>query len=287
MSFLSAKKVTVVIPTYNRCETINKSIDSVLNQTYENVDVLVIDDGSIPPVKLSSKYKDSSRVSILRMVTNSGVSAARNFGMKKSTGDFICFLDDDDEFCVDKIEKQISEMIRVSAQASVTGIKVIRCNKESTVTAGHSRFLSKKDLVKGSTYTGLMIRNTLIQRLEYDSDLMTGEDWDIYIRLQNEVGLYYLSLPLYIYNKSDSGSLTSSAIVDTPEAAEKRNKVVYKHREWLGEKNARIKIAKNYLSYLDKKESKGLWVMLSIKHSGLCATVFILFQKTLSSVFRL
>lgn len=98
-------RVSVVIPTYNRAKTLKRALDSVFAQTFKPFEVIVVDDGS---TDLTSKLLDeySDRVKVIYQ-KNSGVSSARNIGVKNSTGDWIALLDSDDSWKRDKLKKQI------------------------------------------------------------------------------------------------------------------------------------------------------------------------------------
>lgn len=117
--------VSVVIPTYSRNTTLCKAIDSVINQTYKNLEIIVVDDNPADSEwrqsteKLMEQYKKDSRVRYLKNKKNLGGSGARNEGIRASKGDYIAFLDDDDEYLPAKIEKQLecalkSEMTRLA-----------------------------------------------------------------------------------------------------------------------------------------------------------------------------
>ena len=101
--------VSVIIPTYNRADTLERAIRSVKNQTYENIEILVVDDNANNQEarekveKIVSKFKN---VKLIQNKQNLGGGLARNEGIKNANGDFIAFLDDDDEYYPEKIEKQ-------------------------------------------------------------------------------------------------------------------------------------------------------------------------------------
>ena len=99
--------VSVIIPTYNREKTIIRSINSVLNQTYKNIEILVIDDGSIDNTKkLIDKLNNSSVHYFYQH--NQGQNTARNNGIAHSSGDFLFFLDSDDEWLPQMVEKHLT-----------------------------------------------------------------------------------------------------------------------------------------------------------------------------------
>jgi len=99
--------VSVIIPTYNRGKVLSKSILSVINQTHKQLEIIIIDDGSSDNTEsVVSAFKDQ-RITFIRHKENKGVSAARNIGLRIARGNFIAFLDSDDVFLPEKIEKSL------------------------------------------------------------------------------------------------------------------------------------------------------------------------------------
>ncbi len=104
------KKVSVIIPVYNNSPYLGECLDSVVNQTYKNLEIIIIDDKSTDnSLEVIRKYHDK-RIKVISLKKNSGVAIARNNGVKIATGDYICFLDSDDYWVNDKIEKQVKFM---------------------------------------------------------------------------------------------------------------------------------------------------------------------------------
>ncbi|HBP38387.1 MAG TPA: glycosyl transferase family 2, partial [Clostridiales bacterium] len=110
------ERVSVIIPTYKRpVEYLARSIDSVRSQSYENIEIIVIDDSpdsfeSRPDIKKYIESLPAGTVRYLQNPTNIGGSLSRNRGMDQATGDFITFLDDDDEYLPGKVERQVKYM---------------------------------------------------------------------------------------------------------------------------------------------------------------------------------
>ena len=106
--------VSVIIPTYKRSDMLPRAINSVLKQTYENVQVVVVDDNDSNSEyrrcteKQMSFYANDKRVKYIRHCKNSNGAVARNTGIKNADGEIITFLDDDDVYQTDKIKKQVS-----------------------------------------------------------------------------------------------------------------------------------------------------------------------------------
>lgn len=115
-------KVSVIIPTFERFDYLLNAIESVKNQTYKNVEIIVINDGS-----KDNRYKDfkDDGVISINLDKNSreifgvaDIGYVRNFGLRKSTGEYIAFLDDDDCWLPDKLDKQLSLMSTLDVQFS-------------------------------------------------------------------------------------------------------------------------------------------------------------------------
>jgi glycosyltransferase involved in cell wall biosynthesis len=121
--------ITVIIPTYNRDDTIKRAIDSVLNQTYKNLELIIVDDGSTDNTKdVIKKYLKDKRIRYFYK-QNKGVSSARNLGIKKANGEYIAFLDSDDEFEKNKLKVQLEKMIKFNIFFSICNSLEIKNNK--------------------------------------------------------------------------------------------------------------------------------------------------------------
>lgn len=103
--------VSVVIPTYNRVHTLSTSITSVLNQTYKNLEIVVVDDGSEDGTEEYIKGITDKRVRYRKSAMNGGPSAARNTGVELAQGEYVAFQDSDDEWMPDKLERQMELML--------------------------------------------------------------------------------------------------------------------------------------------------------------------------------
>ena len=104
--------VSVIIPTYNRGYCIKRAVESVLNQTYKNLEVVVVDDGSTDNTEEVVSSVNDERVRFVKMPQNGGPAAARNFGVKNARYDIIAFHDSDDVWRYEKLERQMDVMMR-------------------------------------------------------------------------------------------------------------------------------------------------------------------------------
>ena len=99
--------VSCVLTTYNRSKILKRAITSVLNQTYTNIELIIIDDNSKDNTSDVVKIINNKRIKYIRNTSNKGLSYNRNLGASLSKGEFVAFIDDDDEWFPLKIEKQL------------------------------------------------------------------------------------------------------------------------------------------------------------------------------------
>ena len=100
-------KVSVIVPVYNTSLYLEECLNSIINQTYKNLEIIIVNDNSKDnSLEVISKFKDK-RIKLINLKKNVGVAVARNKGVETSTGDYICYMDSDDYWCLDKIEKQV------------------------------------------------------------------------------------------------------------------------------------------------------------------------------------
>ena len=113
----NSPKVSIILPTYNRAHIIEKAIQSVLNQTYQDFEIIIIDDGSKDDTKkiIRGFQEKDNRIKYIRFEENKGAAAARNAGIKMSKGEYITFQDSDDEWLPEKLEKQM-KIIETSSE---------------------------------------------------------------------------------------------------------------------------------------------------------------------------
>ena len=184
-------KVSVIIPTYNRSEYLRKSIESVLKQTYQDYELLIIDDCSTDNTPDVVKEFSDSRVLYFKNLSNEGIAAVRNRGINNSKGEYIAFLDDDDEWiAVDKLEKQISLIESCSQDVGMiyTGYSNIDTNsgkklKEATPKS-RGNVLNEYLIKRFFTTSTLLIRKSCFDNVgPFDESISFGEDYDMYARI--------------------------------------------------------------------------------------------------------
>lgn len=184
--------VSVIIPTYDRDELVVRAVESVLAQTYPRLEVIVVDDCSPTPVRqvLSNARTDLDMVSVYRHGENRGGNAARKTGIDAASGDYLAFLDDDDEWVETKIERQVQRSKETGAGVVYTG--VAQLNGEEVVGTKTPSVTGDVtiDLLGGNfigTFSTVLIRRNLVDEVGYpDENLPSWHDWDYYLRLSEE-----------------------------------------------------------------------------------------------------
>ena len=157
--------VSVIIPTYNRIEYLLQAIESVLSQSYDQLEIIVVNDGSIGDDYLNHKYSDKVKQINLKVNQKSihgyGPGSIRNFGIESSHGEWIAFLDDDDVWLDNKIEKQISSLLISGDEFCSTDALIGngRYDKKSSYPSFLNKFYYEKN-------KKLLYRNYFISRLK-------------------------------------------------------------------------------------------------------------------------
>ncbi|MCM3610420.1 glycosyltransferase [Planococcus sp. MERTA32b] len=191
--------VSVIIPTYRRPVMLRRTIESVLGQTYSNVEVIVVDDNDPwdtsrkETKELMEEYRDNEKVKYLKHPYNKNGSAARNTGIRSASGFYIAFLDDDDEFLPSKLEKQVQRMRATEG----TGVGGVYCNykryskgKFSLSTAHKYQrdegdltadlLMEKNEIGAGSTL--LITKSAAVELAGFDESFQRHQDWEFLLR---------------------------------------------------------------------------------------------------------
>ena len=200
--------VSVIIPTYKRPDVLSRSIESVLNQSYDNYEIIVVDDNDPESEErkrtetIMQSYCDNVKVSYVRHSYNKNGSAARNTGFGMSKGKYIMFLDDDDEFTKDKIQRQVTclEDRDMTWGACYTGY--IRVNSDNEVVARGAEAREGALLVeelKRNLFvhagSNLMVRRCVMEDLNgFDESFLRNQDVEFLVRLLKKYKLAYVDV---------------------------------------------------------------------------------------------
>jgi glycosyltransferase involved in cell wall biosynthesis len=200
-------KVSVIIPTFNRPKFLQAAIESVLKQTFQDFEVIVVNDASDEDVECIVQGFCDNRIKCIRHEINKGEAGARNTGIRHSNGEFIAFLDDDDIWFPDKLKLQMNvlENSPVNVGGVYSGFIAIDCAKQTS----HIRVPTKR----GDIYQDLLLYNAvgtpstvLIRRAcvetagFFDEKIYYGVDYDFYLRIAKHFLFEYIEEPLVQYN---------------------------------------------------------------------------------------
>lgn len=181
-------KVSIIMPTYNRKQIISKSIDSVINQTFENFELIIVDDGSSDGTdefiyKHYAPFLDSKKIKYYKLNHN-GVSAARNAGLNNSSGNIIAYLDSDNQWDCNYLHIMLNELnVHENSNCAYCGVKVNNRVKNKKYVLNNS--FNRKKLLKSNfiDLNGFIHKKQLyINRGGFDTNLKRLVDWDLLIR---------------------------------------------------------------------------------------------------------
>ncbi len=198
-------KISVVIPTYNRSQTLTRAIKSVLAQTYQDFDLWIVDDGSTDSTEQLVKSFSAEHSAIFYLKQdNKGVSAARNFGVSKSSGDWIAFLDSDDEWLPNRLESQV-RMIEANPELPLIHGEEIWVRKGKRV---NPKFIHQKfgghifekclPLCLISPSASLIRRDVLSEVGGFDEDYVVCEDYDLWLKITSLYPVGFISDPIIV-----------------------------------------------------------------------------------------
>lgn len=267
--------VSVVIATYNRASLVPRAIASVLRQTFQDFEIIVVDDGSPDNTKEVVTSIADLRIRYIRHEKNKGLPAGRNTGIRAALGEYIAFLDDDDQWREDKLEKQVSAMATYDAV-------VCAAQASGRLITFHSKpIVSPSDLRRGNQYppSGLMAKAALLKELLFDESLRQGEDWDALIRISQAGTMGYISEPLLLYDDGSHDRMTNTARNLSLTDLEKRMGVILKHETFFGSFWFRHHVARCLLVYFGHREGKLRQLVYTLRRCGVVPTTSALIAK--------
>lgn len=202
-------KVSIIIPVYNAERTISATVDSLLAQTYKNIEVIVVDDGSNDKTaQILNKYENKIRIIHQK---NRGVSSARNRGIEEAVGTYLIFVDADDLCDRDMVESLVHEISLKHVDFVIAGMTKIYINREKEILFGNSLYRGQ-EVIRSNLETILknglnwpvarIYCKRLIQEyhIRFDEKLPLGEDFNFnleYLLCANSVA--YLNKSVYKY----------------------------------------------------------------------------------------
>ncbi len=210
-------KVSVILPTYNRARTLPRAMNSILAQTFKDIELIIVDDGSTDDTTdLLQKYvtKDS-RIKIITQ-ENQGLAIARNNGVEKGSGKYIAFMDSDDACAINRIEVQLNFLLQnpeypacglynlMSIADYYPGVYVATCDKNQ-IYSDNSPFQSKKNLPVLGAYS-LMTKDSFLRIGGYRTQSTIIEDLDFTLRYNNYYTWGCIYEACYFYDAPSTNS---------------------------------------------------------------------------------
>lgn len=213
------EKISIIIPTYNRAAVIGRAILSVLCQTYEDYEVIIVDDGSTDQTQGVVEQIADDRIRCIRLEENHGAGYARNVGIQESKYDYIAFLDSDDEWKRFKLELQIQRMRELPPEAGL-----VYCRMGGERGEGRGRFCVpsyeyKRTLLEGNMFPLLLRRNVigmpavlarrecLVRAGGFRESMSCVEDYELILRIAREWQIGFVEEELVEVHKT-ADSLT-------------------------------------------------------------------------------
>jgi glycosyltransferase involved in cell wall biosynthesis len=202
---MSSTMVSVVLPTYNRAELLRRAITSVLRQTHDQVELLVVDDCSTDETAQVVGSSPDPRVTYLRTESNSGQAAARNLGMEQAIGEWVAFLDDDDEW----LPQHLSSALAAASRAPAAGVvyRPYYVSVDDRV-LDHPIATPAGNVVRAmaSGWVASLTSSLVVRRVHvlpgYDTTVVGVEDFDYWLSLALRTEFAVDPTPLVIVDKS-------------------------------------------------------------------------------------
>lgn len=217
-------KVSIIVPVYNAEKYIDRCIKSIIEQTYKNVEIILINDGSKDSSLsiLRDFEKKDSRITLIDQ-SNKGPSASRNIGIEKSTGDYIAFIDADDNIELNYIEKMVEYAYRLNTDMVVCNYKEVRI--EGDISSNIFTFINDGEAYncdlkcigevlcgRGGLVWGKLLKSSAIKEnnIKFDDNISMCEDLLFSLEfIKNTKRLSRINDYLYIHNKYNDESITA------------------------------------------------------------------------------
>ncbi|MFE5324758.1 glycosyltransferase family 2 protein [Paenibacillus sp. NPDC056579] len=220
--------ISVILPTYNREKVLLRSINSILNQTYREIELIVIDDNSNDNTENLIKEIKDDRIIYIKQDRNYGASVARNKGIEIARGEYVAFQDSDDEWFPTKLEEQLeflkttnSDVVFCSYCRNTNGLKEIIKPPMFRMEEIHQKILWGNFI---GTPTIFSKRQCFVNE-QFDCNLSRFQDWEVMMRITNKYKVVFLDkILINVYVQTDSITNNYSKAVDSLKLIIKKNK---------------------------------------------------------------
>ena len=245
-------KVSIVLPTRNGARYIRQAIESCLSQTHQDIELMIVDDGSTDETpQIIGSYRDE-RIKYLRHEKNKGLPAALNTGFSYSSGDYLTWISDDNLFARDAVERMLAFL--GSKQCSFVYCDYYKFRDDDISRTALFRTPRRVDPKKiGPCF--LYARQVKEVVGDYDPEAFLAEDYDYWIRVSKKFIMCHLNEPLYFY-REHAGQLYSSRYCDV-----KATEFLVRIRHDVSS----VEQTKNMVLSLLARESKGLFILNIIR----------------------
>lgn len=277
--------VSVVICTFRRPHLVVRAIKSVLSQTYTNIEAIVVDDASRDETGAVVRAISDLRLRYIEHEGNKGLPAGRNTGIEAARGEFVAFLDDDDEWMRNKLKRQLHFLISQGCDAVLCGA----VRSDGNIRLFGRSLVTRNDLRRGNPFlpgSGLLARKTILSKLRFDESLRQGEDWDMLIRISQDYQIGYVNEVLYTVDTGEHQRMTNEARSLAGKELEKRTAIYVKHRTFFGDWWFRYWVAATLLSYVGSHGNLFQRIMYAARHCGFSAVVAVLAKRSIDHIAR-
>lgn len=198
--------ISIIIPTFNRAHTIERAINSILNQTYKNIEIIIIDDGSNDNTLEILNIEKYSQIRLYQHEKNRGVTAAKNTGLDQINGEWFTILDSDDEIVPVAIETMMK--IPLSIDTSITAV-TCNCldtstNEFSGMGLNEDQYIDVKTLMTVCEGEFWGITKTSLLQKDRFNEKIKGSESILWFKIDDRAKRYYVHLPLRIYHTEGS-----------------------------------------------------------------------------------
>jgi glycosyltransferase involved in cell wall biosynthesis len=200
--------VSVIIPTYNRAHLVNRSVQSVLNQTYTDFEIIVVDDASTDNTgeEVKELQQQDNRIRYIKLEENVGGSAARNTGIKASRGKYIAFQDSDDEWFPEKLKKQMDVFETASYKIGVVYTGFWRVENDERIYIPFHWVRQKEGDIHTEIFQGnyittqaALVRKECFEKSGmFDESLPRLQDWELWLRISKYYHFRCVDEPLLV-----------------------------------------------------------------------------------------
>lgn len=193
--------ITVILPVYNRQETIANAIQSILDQTYPNFELIIVDDASTDnTLRVIRQFKDE-RIKIIENFSNIGVSGSRRCAFESSEGNYIALMDSDDISLPNRLEKQ-EKVFSANPEVVICGgwMQELNSKKVLKYKERHEDILIESLIRSPIANPTAMMRSNILHAISYNEELKYGEDYDFWSRAMWYGTVYNIQEPLVLYN---------------------------------------------------------------------------------------